>query len=146
MVIMVTADPLLPKLEPPPDAEAPPGGREQRSILPPALLCLSFSLPFLRAGGAASFWVYLEAVAAGYDFSTGRGAFAHSPPAPLFSTLHPGSLPRFFDLYLSPSLFPFFWAGQTGFFWVSAGTVAAQCVIASIPAEEREMSLATIEA
>ena len=53
MVIMVTADPLLPKLESPParPTQKPlPGGREQRSILPPAPLCLSFLTPFPSGG------------------------------------------------------------------------------------------------
>ena len=91
----------------PPTQKPLPGGREQRSILPPPPLCLSFSLPFLRAGGAASFWVYLEAVAVGYGFPTGRGVFAHPPP-PFFRPCAVGGwLPRFFDslpLCLSLSL------------------------------------------
>ena len=111
MVIMVTADPLLPKLESPPappHAEAPPR-RARTTLDPPSCppLCLSFSLPFLRAGGAASFWVYLEAVAVGYGFPTGRGVFAHPPP-PFFRPCAVGGwLPRFFDslpLCLSLSL------------------------------------------
>ena len=120
MVIMVTADPLLPKLESPPappHAEAPPR-RARTTLDPPSCppLCLSFSLPFLRAGGAASFWVYLEAVAVGYGFPTGRGVFAHHPP-PFFRPCAVGGwLPRFFDSLLSASRFPSFWAGQTGLF------------------------------
>ena len=38
-----------------------------------------------------------------------------------------------------PLAFPPFGRGKRAFFWVSAGTVAVQCVIASIPAEEREI-------
>ena len=40
--------------------------------------------------------------------------------------------------YLSASLFPFLWAGQTGVLGDSAGTAAAQFVLSSMPAEEKE--------
>ena len=127
---------------PPTQKPLPAGENNARSSLLPSSVSLSHSLSFGRAGrhhfGSTSRRLRQDMISQPVE-----GRLPIPPPAPLFSTLHPGSLPRFFDLYLSASLFPFFWAGQTGFFWVSAGTVAAQCVIASTPAEEREMSLAT---
>ena len=94
--------------------------REKGPALP---VSLSFSRsrrsrPSLRVGKAAAFRVCPEVVAAGCVFSTTpvRG--------PAFC-----SLPR--------HVFPFSWAGQCGFWGVSAGTAAAQCVISSMLAEKK---------
>ena len=108
MVIMVTADPLLPKLESPPTrAEPPPIGREQRSILsplPPAV-SLSFTLP---SGSWRRHFGYAPRRLRRTCFlnDTGRGGLRLLP-----------SQARFFNLYLPASLFPLFWAANGGFFW-----------------------------
>ena len=71
MVTVVTTDPLLPKLASHPRRSPPRRARTtlDRLLLPPSV-SLSFSLPSLREGGAATFWDFPEAVAAGHIFST----------------------------------------------------------------------------